>query len=400
MMLLLFSISLFGILLVFIGYPALLLVLAEARPRPHQRNDDIRPRVVLIVACHNPGELLQRKIENSLALDYPEDKLSLLIVSDGSNDGTAERLQQLGSERVRGISLERHDGKAAALNAGIDRATQEATADILLFSDVDAELPPDTLRILVRHFAEPSIGGVCGQRVLTRGQAALHEAQASYVNWDSRIKVLESRIGSTTSNDGKLYALRREAAGSIADGVTDDLYAALGVIGRGWRFIFEPQALAWIPTPAKSAQHEISRRRRVVSRSLRGIYLRREVLNPGGYGFYAIALLVNKVLRPLLPLLLVMLLASTLLMAADSHLFATLAVLQLLVYGLVSASALGWKFPGQLGSIASRGQYALLGMLGTALGVWDFLRGRTVTRWQPSKDQPTQASSQNDSADS
>ncbi len=391
MMLLLFSISLLGILLVFIGYPALLLVLAKARPRPHQRDDGIRPRVVLIVACHNPGDLLQRKIDNSLALDYPADQLSLFIVSDGSNDGTADRLLQLNSERVQGIHLERHDGKAAALNVAIEQATQEPTTDILLFSDVDAELSADTLRILVRHFADPSIGGVCGQRVLTRGRAAMHEAQASYVSWDSRIKVLESRIGSTTSNDGKLYALRREAAGPIADGVTDDLYAALGAIRRGWRFIFEPQAQAQVPTPAKSAQHEISRRRRVVSRSLRGIYLQRSVLNPLRFGVYSVALFVNKVLRRLLPLLLALLLLTNLLLAADSLIFATLAALQLLVYGLVSASTLGWKLPGRIASIATRAHYVLLGMLGTLLGVWDFLRGRTVTRWQPSKDQPTKA---------
>ncbi|NEX16292.1 MAG: hypothetical protein C1943_06600 [Halochromatium sp.] len=387
-MLLLFTMSLMGILLVFIGYPMLLLVLAKARPNPHLIDARNTPKVVLIVACHNPGELLQRKIDNSLALDYPLDKFSLLIVSDGSNDGTADRLQQLGSTQVRGIALEPHDGKAAALNVAIEQATGEAATDILVFSDVDADLPPATLRSLVRHFADSSIGGVCGQRVLTRGQAALHEAQASYVSWDSRIKVLESRIGSTTSNDGKLYALRREAAGPIADGVTDDLYAALGVIGRGWRFIFDPDAQARVPTPAKSAQHEISRRRRVVSRSLRGIYLRRSLLNPFRYGFYAIALLVNKILRRLLPLLLILLLITSLGLAADSLLFALLAALQMLVYGLAIASALDWNLPGPLGTISMRAHYALLGMLGTFLGTWDFLRGRTVTTWRPIKDQP------------
>jgi cellulose synthase/poly-beta-1,6-N-acetylglucosamine synthase-like glycosyltransferase len=338
----------------------------------------------LIVACHNPGQLLEQKIDNSLALDYPPQDLSVLIVSDGSDDGSPEVLQKRVSKRVQGIALQRHDGKASALNVGIERATGE----LLVFSDVDAQLPPNSLRILARHFADPSIGGVCGQRVLTRGQAALHDAQDTYVSWDSRIKQLESSIGSTTSNDGKLYALRREAAGPIADGVTDDLCAALGAISRGWRFIFDPDARALVPTPAKSSEHEISRRRRVVARSLRGLFLRRALLNPTRYGFYALMLLINKVLRRLLPLLLALLLFTTLWLAIGSWPFRLLLAAQLGIYGLAVFGAFRPQASGILGANARRAYYLLLGMLGTSLGVWDFLRGRTVITWKPIKDGP------------
>lgn len=383
-MLILFALSLVGIFLVFIGYPALLFALAWLRPMPHRSDSRCTPSVTLVVACHNPGPLLEQKIDNSLALDYPAQALSILIVSDGSDDGTPEELQKQSSERVQGVALERHDGKAAALN----KALELATSEILVFSDVDAQLPADTLSTLMRHFADPSIGGVCGQRVLTRGRATLHDAQDTYVSWDSRIKQLESRIGSTTSNDGKLYALRREAAGPIADGVTDDLYAALGAVSRGWRFIFDPDARALIPTPAKSSEHEISRRRRVVARSLRGLFLRRALLNPIRHGFYALMLLINKVLRRLLPLLLALLLLTTLWLAIGSWPFRLLLAAQLGIYGLAVFGAFRPQASGILGSNARCAYYLLLGMLGTSLGVWDFLRGRTVITWKPIKDGP------------
>lgn len=382
-MIILFSLSAFGIFLVFIGYPLLLFVMSWLRPLPHHRDPSYTPTVTLIIACHNPGALLQRKIDNSLALDYPPEKLSILIVSDGSTDGTAETLKTLTNPRIRGITLERHDGKAAALNKAIELAASET----LVFSDVDALLPADTLRILMSHFADPSIGGVCGQRVLIKGEAALHDAQASYVGWDSRIKQLESQIGSTTSNDGKLYALRREAAGVIADGVTDDLYAALGAINRGWRFVFDGEAHALVPTPAKSPEHEITRRRRVVARSLRGIFLRRSALDPRHSGFYAVALLINKVMRRGLPLMLLLLLFANLWLAAESSVLAALLAVQLAFYGLAGLGHLHRNWRGPLGPIARRSSYLLLGMLGTGLGVWDFLRGRSITAWTPLKDQ-------------
>ncbi len=105
MMLLILLLSLFGILLVFIGYPLLLFVIARVRPDPYRIDDSQTPSVTLIVACHNPGALLQRKVDNSLALDYPPQQLSLLIVSDGSIDGTATLLQTLKTEQVRGIAF-------------------------------------------------------------------------------------------------------------------------------------------------------------------------------------------------------------------------------------------------------------------------------------------------------
>lgn len=308
----LFVASMSLILLVFIAYPAILLILQRFHARPHRIDPAYTPTINIIVACHNPGRLLEAKITNSLAIDYPPSAFSVLIVSDGSSAGTAEALQPLDSDRVHGISLRQHAGKAVALNKGIE----QANAEVLLFTGVDAQLSEDAPRNIGAHFADPAIGGVCGQRVINPGTAILHDAQAYYVGWDSRIKNLESKLGSATSNDGKLYALRRAAAGPFADGVTDDLYASTGVILNGFRFGFDRRAIAFVPTPPHSPTHEITRRRRVVSRSLRGLFLRRAVLNPYRFGGYAFGLLINKVLRRLLPFLLALLLVSNLALSA------------------------------------------------------------------------------------
>jgi glycosyltransferase involved in cell wall biosynthesis len=376
-----FILSVCGIALPLVGYPLMLLFVQAIRSRQHHIDSDLTPSVSVIVACRNAGDLLRDKITNTFALDYPRDSIELVVVSDGSTDDTETLAQGCGDPRLRFRALDRHRGKAAALN----EAMIIARGEILVFSDVDARLAPGALRELVRHFADDSVGGVCGQRVLERERQSLRDAQASYVGWDSRIKLMENRIGSITSNDGKLYAVRASAAGPIAEGVTDDLYAALRVIAKGWRFIFEPRAIALVRVPARSPEHEISRRRRVVCRSLHGLRLNRELLNPRRFGVFALALGINKGLRRLLPVFLLTLLLSNGILALDDPVWRWPLLLQLGGYGLAMIGALAPSWRGPIGSLSRSAWYFVLGNVGTWLGLWDFISGRTVVRWDPNK---------------
>jgi glycosyltransferase involved in cell wall biosynthesis/cellulose synthase/poly-beta-1,6-N-acetylglucosamine synthase-like glycosyltransferase len=386
-MLFVFAARLCGIALPLAGYPLLVLLAARMRARPYRLDRTWTPRVTLIVACRNPGVLLQEKIANTFALDYPADRIDMVIVSDGSTDGTEAILHHCEEPRIHACVLGAHHGKAYALN----QAMALASGEILVFSDVDAQLVPTALRALLAHFGDETIGGVCGQRVLQREQQALRDAQVRYIDWDSRIKLLETRVGSVTSNDGKLYALRARVAGPIVDGVTDDLYAALQVIAAGWRFVFEPQAVAAVRVPARSAEHEVSRRRRVVCRSLRGLFMHRQLLNPLRFGVFALALAINKVLRRLLPVFLVLLLLSTSLLALESAPWMWLLMLQLGVGGLAVIGAAVPALRGRFGTVSRTAWYFVLGNYGTGLGLWDFVRGRTVVRWDPIKGEVDQS---------
>ena len=192
-----------------------------------------------------------------------------------------------------------------------------------------------------------------------------------------------------TSNDGKLYAVRRSLFRPIAPGATDDLYACLSIVEQGRHFVFEPRARAWIRTPSRNPAHELVRRRRIVARSLRGIFLKRALLNPLRHGSFALQLFVNKVCRRLLPLFLVLLFGTSLaLTLLEPHAAWALAalLLQLGFYALALAHlVLARKRVPLIGALASVAYYFCVGNLGTLLGLADFLRGREAVKWDPVK---------------
>jgi len=374
--------SALGVALVFGLYPMLvaLCALVARRRRGGAAPGAPAPSVSLLVALRNAQDLVDEKVENALALGAPE----LVLVSDGSRDATAERLREAAARapratRVTVLELPEHVGKAAALNRG----AALCRGDVLVFSDADALLAPDALVYLLAPYADPGVGGVCGQRVLHERGGELGLAQGRYIAADSALKRAESRVGSVTSNDGKLYSIRRALFRPIAAGATDDLYTCLSVVEQGYRFVFEPRARAFIRTPSRSAPHELARRRRIVARSLRGIFLKRALLNPLRFGSFALQLLVNKVFRRLLPLFLVGLFLSSLALSFSRPWALGLLLGQVAFYLLAVAHAACARTP--LAGPAAVAWYFCLGNVGTLLGLGDFLRRRETIKWDPLK---------------
>lgn len=375
-----------GVGLVFAGYPALVRLVAAARPAGPAPGAP-RPigRISVIVAMRNAEALLPPKLASLRAQEGLDVPLEIVLASDGSTDRTADRIRAE-AERdpaVRAVIHTEHGGKHVALNA----AFEVSTGDVLVFSDADAVLDPHAVARLVARLGDSSIGGVCGRRMIGEPDAFTGDAQGDYVALDSGLKALESRIGSITSNDGKLYAVAREAFEPIAEGVTDDLYAALCVVRQGLRFVYEGGARAWIRVPSRGASHELGRRRRIVCRSLRGIWSQRAVLNPFRTGLFAFGLLVNKVGRRLLPVFLLMLAAGLALLATVSQgaLLAFVLVVGGVAAALLRPSVGALKLPKPLERVLALGRYFVVGNAGTLLGTLDFLRGKRVVRWNPIK---------------
>lgn len=375
---LVFCVSTAGTLVVFALYPAALYC-ARGRPPGPSWPPGWAPGVSVLVAVRNAEELVEAKVRNCLGLSCPG-PLEVAFVSDGSTDRTVERLREVGAGRVRVLVLAEHEGKAAAL----DEAVAATSGELLVFSDADALLAEDALSHLLRPFADPEVGGVCGQRVILERGGDLTEAQRGYVAADSAIKRGEARLGSVTSNDGKLYAIRRSLYRPIAPGATDDLFTCLSVVEQGRRFVFEPRARAFIRTPSRGTAHELARRRRIVARSLHGIALKRQLLNPLRHGSFAVQLLVNKVLRRMLPLFVAGVALSALLLASG-HSWARLVLVAVIAFFTLAAARQRLASFHLLGRASALAHYFCVGNLGTLLGLMDFARGRVAVKWDPVK---------------
>lgn len=370
----------------FLLYPVAVRILARFKPpleRPASGN--LAPSVALIIPVHNGRHFIESKIANALALGYPRDRLDICVIDDGSTDGTWDLLQSLPDrQRITCLRTGGHGGKNEALNQAV-AATQ---GEIIIISDVDALLASSAVADMATWFADDSIGGVCGQKVIADKPGDLTGAQASYLSYQQRIKLDESRIHSITTNEGKLHALRRDCFQPFCNGVTDDLFNLLSVIKAGRRFIYEPSAIAHIPVPAVSPAHELRRRRRIVHRSLRCMRIHGGIRNVPHTGLYRWMLLTQKVIRRLSSLLLATMVLLNFVLAFFYSVFFAVCLLQTL--GL-AAFLLRLKHPprdsgSRLYRLADKVFYFALGNLGTLLGLTDFISSKAPpVKWTPQR---------------
>jgi cellulose synthase/poly-beta-1,6-N-acetylglucosamine synthase-like glycosyltransferase len=364
----------------YVGFPLLVLVRGRLRPTPY-RAADITPTVSLLVAAHNEARGIARKLENALALDYPADRLDIVVASDGSNDDTEAIVATFVGRGIRLLQLPRQ-GKALALNA----AVAASTGEILVFSDANSLYAADAVRRLVRPFADPSVGGVAGNQRYRPGSASDATTAGEQVYWDfdRLLKEAESRAGSTISATGAIYAIRRTLFRGVPVGVTDDFAVSTSVIEQGYRLVFAPDAVAWEPV-APSGGVEWGRKVRIMTRGLRGVYERRALLDPRHYGFYSLQLLSHKVLRRLvgIPLIAMALLAPSLWNRGRAYRLATIG--QWTFYGLgIAGLALGRRGRGRHRLLAAPSFFVMVNAA-ALVAAWNVVRGRRIDRWDPAR---------------
>lgn len=314
-----FAVSLALILYTWIGYPALALLLSRVLPRP-VRKSDITPAVSVIITAHNEERDIAAKLDNTLALDYPADKLEVIVASDCSTDRTDEIVR---GYAARGVILSRqceHFGKTVAQNA----ARRLASGEILVFSDATTLYAPDALRRIVRSFADPEVGCVAGQLVYVDGkESATGQGCRSYWGYEKFIKRCESLMGSLIGVSGCLYAVRRSNYARLEQDMIDDFVIASEIHLQGLRTVYEPEAIALEDTNQRG-RDEFRMRVRVIEQTISALHRYREVLNPLRHGMYAWSMWSHKVLRyGVVLLLLAMLLSSAALL--DQSWFYTVA---------------------------------------------------------------------------
>jgi cellulose synthase/poly-beta-1,6-N-acetylglucosamine synthase-like glycosyltransferase len=251
-----------------VGYPLLLALLARLSPRTIRRAP-IAPPVSLVIAVYNGERALARKLDATLALVYPG-PLQILVASDGSTDGTHAIAERYADRGVELVALPRRGGKEAAQAAAIARARGE----ILVFTDVTAELEPNALAAIVQPFADPTIGAVSSEdRVSTDG------GEGAYVRFEMALRRLESEASSLVGLSGSFFAIRRELGTPWASDLASDFRSALEAARRGYRAVAEPTALASF-TAMTDVSREWERKVRTVRRGIAVLFAYRDLLAP------------------------------------------------------------------------------------------------------------------------
>ena len=341
--------------------------------RRRRRRDDHWPSLSVVISAHDEEICIRQKIENCLALDYPADRLEVIVGCDGCTDRTAELARASGDPRVRVVEGTRV-GKAAVLSRLVPRARGE----IVLLTDANVLVDRAAAKALARHFHDPAVGAVVGRlRLYNRVKRDYEESL--YWKYETTLKYLEGKLGCVLGANGGLYAVRRLIFPQLQrTTITDDFVVPVRVASRGWRIPFEPEAVAFEET-TEDVDREFGRRARIGAGNWQSLALVPEVLDPRS-GFLAFAFVSHKLLRWVTPFLLVLALALSAVLAARGALFWQAALaLQVAFYALALAGRAGTNGP--LRRASSLAWYFVSMNAALAVGLWRFLRGTQGAAW-------------------
>ncbi len=292
----LFWLCVLFVLYVYAGYPALLAVVARLRPKRREYVADT-PGVTLLIAAYNEEKVIASKLENSLALEYPRERLQVLVAADGSEDATVDIIR---SYADRGVELS-YDAARRGKMSAINRAVTLARHDIVAFSDANNLYRTTTLRELVKPFADPTVGAVTGRKSTLESGQRLGQADALYWQYESFIKEHEDRLGCCVGVSGEVFAIRRSLfTAPPAEIINDDFYLALDIIHKGFRVAYASQAISG-EAASQDESDEIVRRSRIVTGRFQ-IMARSLRMLPYRHPWIVWEIISHKFLRPFVPL--------------------------------------------------------------------------------------------------
>ena len=367
------------ILYSYVGYLAVLKLIVLLKPeRQPVRGLGAELSVTLLISAYNEEAVIEKKILNSLALDYPEDLLEIIVVSDGSTDGTCEIVSRYADRKVKLLHYEGRIGKTACLN----RAMLEVRGDVIVFSDANSEYQQDAIRELVKHFSSESVGFVTGRTVYLSADGMRTTAPIGmYSKLEQWTKTLESEIASCIGADGAIFALRKALYAPLSNSDINDLVIPLAVVAQGYAGKLENNAVCF-ETMSIRPVDEFVRQVRITNRTIRAIVKYSKLLDPGSFGFFSFEFFSHKVARLLVPFFLLTLFVANVALAVDHPLYLITMYGQLLFYGLaLLAHFLDGlkKTPGVLAIIHT------ITLVNTAI-VYAWIRyfqGETYVAWAP-----------------
>lgn len=364
---------------VYVGYPALLLLLSRWRKvQSPLRRDDIKPTVSLIIAAHNEEQVIAQKLENSLVLDYPRDKLEIIVVSDGSTDLTPKIVRDYRDQNVLLVDLPQNVGKASAQN----EAVKEASGDILLFTDANVSLQQDAIRRLVKHFRDDTVGCVVGRvTYFNEDETGVSQAEGLYWRYELWLRKKESELGNLVAGSGPIIAMRRSLFEPLDPGISEDFFLPMKGAIKGYQTVYEPEAISSERLFQVTPRDMMKTRIRTITLDTRSIFLCRTLLNPFRYPLYAWGLISHKLLRWLVPYFLIILFGANVLLLGGFFYRLTLS-LQIAFYIMALVGYL-WQKKGKPPRILGLPFSFCLVNLAALVGVAWFVMGKKAGRWVP-----------------
>jgi len=317
----------------YFGY-SLLLYLISLMVNNKVKKKNIEPPVTFLITSYNEEGSIRQKLENTLNLDYPKDKLEIIVASDGSTDKTDEIVKEF---KDKGVILHRVEGRVGKTETQ-NQTVKVAKGDIIIFSDATTEYHKDAIKKIVRNYNDPTVGAVSGRyEYIDPKGTQVGLATILFWRYENFIKSRQTRIKTITGACGCIYSVRRELYEPLRKDVISDLVEPLKILEKGYRIAFEPEAVAYEQTTEKTSQ-EFNMRIRVISRGMNGLLSAKSLLNPLRYGFVSFQLFSHKVLRWLIPFFVTLLFFANLALLGKNF-YNLIFILQVFFYLF---ALLGW----------------------------------------------------------
>ena len=338
---------------------------------------DILPEISILIAAYNEAKNIDRKISNTVNLDYPKDKVEILVGSDGSSDDTCKIVERHAASGVRLFKFQSNRGKTAVQNDLVSASTGE----ILIFTDAASLLPSDAVRKIVRQFADVEIGCVAGKmRFVDTDHNLTTRSQGLYWRYEVKLREWESKLGRLIGVDGPLYAVRRECYEPLEDHIISDLMTPLIVLAKGKKVVIDPDAMV-DEDPTTKTHQEYATRRRITLRGLVGLYSFKYMLNPLKYPFLSLQLFLHKILRWCVGVLLSINFLACL--GLLDYWFFKIWLCMVILFFI--AAALGWigeRYGFSIKLLSVPYYFVLVNAAATA-GIIDFFRNKRAVSWIP-----------------
>ena len=365
----------------YIGYPILLAILNIFFKKKIQ-SGEIEPHLTMIIPTYNEADVIQRKIENSLQINYDKDKLQILIIDDDSDDGTPNIIEEYADEGIELISKPKRSGKMESLQVGVARAD----GDLLVMSDASPSYTPDAIRKMVRHFNDPEIGIVIGKLAVWDAENSVAKPAGLYWRYESQIRKLESRIGSTIGMHGNMYLIRKHLFPQLSkDTINDEWSIAMRTIQKGFRIVYEPNAISYDDVSKK--MHDEFKRRIRINAGRYQAFFGKQNLWPWNAPLVIFEIISHKLSRLLLPFFMLGALLcnifAVLIPSAPMYMVILLG-LQSIFYGL---AFIGYVLE-QRGislKLANFAYYLVSSNIAALLGFMRFMRQNQSVMWEKSE---------------
>lgn len=369
----------------YVGYAMLMFVITKlkaAKLPVVYRTDDEFPEATMVIAAYNESDFIEEKIKNTLTLDYPEGKLKIYVVTDGSTDNTPELVARY--PQVELFHEPRRSGKIHAVN----RVMQQVRTPVTVFSDANTLLNKEVLKNMIRHYKDPQVGGIAGEkRVFKNAANNAAGGEGIYWKYESYLKKMDSELYSVMGAAGELFSVRTALFEPPASNmIIEDFYVSMEIVSRGHRFVYEPEAYA-METASATIDEEWKRKVRIAAGGFQAIAKLKRLFNFFHYGVISFEYISHRVLRwTLAPLALcVVLIGNILLVALSANLiYDFLLVCQVFFYG---SAILGYLYRNK--GITIKGFfvpfYFLVMNLSVYFGFARYLGGKQSVVWERAK---------------